>query len=486
MSSSKVSFTVRPPPRRIDTDDTPDPSRPGSASPDSEGLRLPHRPTTSSPLVPGVRSGNGGGTRPQKRQWASYTGPDSSDEEESDTKEIITGFDAMGVQRLDESKNKPKGPLVIVSQKNRDWRAESMARKRQAMGGFVPESAKVGRGKDGSQGGLGTKGTINDGPQLSGLIVKPKGEGEGVKVEEEDVEMRDEGEEAKEDVKEEEEMDDDQKALKALLSGTTGEERKEIAAIQVQDQAGAWNQPKTGVDAFKEDLMSRPDEAALDDYERVPIDQFGAAMLRGMGYAPGKAASRSGSGRVDPYLPESRPALLGIGAKPRPVDETASGSKNGAKKFTKPDKRYVPIVKVERAAGSAVSSRRTSRSRSGSPPRDRNRDRERDGERERREAPRDDRRERDRDRERDGRRDRDDKKDYDRDDRRDRDRDDRKRERGYDSDRRHDDRPREKDRGGERRREYESDRDYDRRRDRDGDRRKGRDDDERDRRDRRR
>ena len=84
----------------MDTDDTPDPSRPGSASPDSEGLRLPHRPAKSSPLVPGVQSGaNGGGTKPVKRQWASYTGPDSSDEEESDTKEIITGFDAMGVQR---------------------------------------------------------------------------------------------------------------------------------------------------------------------------------------------------------------------------------------------------------------------------------------------------------------------------------------------------------------------------------------------------
>lgn len=101
MSTSKVSFTVRPPPRTIDTDNTPDPSRPGSASPDSEGLRLPHRPTTSSPLVPGVQNGasRGGGARPGKRQWTSYTGPDSSDEEESDTKEIITGFDAMGVQR---------------------------------------------------------------------------------------------------------------------------------------------------------------------------------------------------------------------------------------------------------------------------------------------------------------------------------------------------------------------------------------------------
>ncbi|QRV84008.1 pre-mRNA-splicing factor SPP2 [Ceratobasidium sp. AG-Ba] len=140
--SSKVSFTVRPPPRpTLDMDDSP----------------------TSSPLVPTASSSSRPGN---KRQWASYTGPDSSDEEEPETEEMITGFDAMGVRRLDESKNKPKGPLVILPQKNRDWRAESMARKRQAANGYVPDGArgKVATGKDGSQGGLGTRGTINDGP----------------------------------------------------------------------------------------------------------------------------------------------------------------------------------------------------------------------------------------------------------------------------------------------------------------------------------
>jgi len=364
----------------------------------------------------------------------------------------------MGVQRLDDSKNKPKGPLVIVSQKNRDWRAESAARKRQAMKGYVPDGAKVATGKDGSQGGLGTRGTINDGPQLSGLIVKPKEEGDDVKVEEEDVEMQDD---VKEEVKEEEmEMDDDQRALRALLRGGDGEEkRREIAAIRVEDQQ-AWNHPKTEADAFKEDILTRPDEATLEDYERVPIELFGEAMLRGMGHTPGKAASRTGAGRVDPYIPESRPALLGIGAKPRPTDDDSAG-KNGSKKFTRPDKRYVPIVKVERTnSGSGVSSRRTSRSRSGSPPRERKREKERDSDRDRA-----------RDRDRDGYRERD------RDERQDRDRDDRKRERGYDSERRAEERPREKDR--DRRRDYDSDRDYERRRDRDT---RDRGDDRRDRR----
>ncbi|KAG9089917.1 hypothetical protein FS749_000955 [Ceratobasidium sp. UAMH 11750] len=238
-------------------DDTPDPSRPGSASPDSEGRRLPHRPATSSPLVP-TTDRNGSFSRPAKRQWASHTGPDSSDEDEPDTREMITGFDAMGVQRLDESKNKPKGPLIIMPQKNRDWRAESMARKRQAMNGYVPDGARVATGKDGSQGGLGTRGTINDGPQLSGLVVKVKQEEGGEEeVKEEDVEMRDD---VKEEVKEEE-MDEDQRALRAVLRGEQGEEAKrEIAAIRVEDQQAWYHQPKSEADALKEDLMTRPDE----------------------------------------------------------------------------------------------------------------------------------------------------------------------------------------------------------------------------------
>ncbi|ELU42053.1 diatom spindle kinesin 1 [Rhizoctonia solani AG-1 IA] len=314
--SSNVSFTVRPPPRTFETD-TPEPSRPGSASP-SDSDALPR-------------------ARPKKRQWESYTANDSSDEDEHDTKEMITGFDAMGVQRSDGKSSKPAGPLIIPAQKNRDWRAESMARKRHQM--YVPEGAKVGTGVDGSQGGLGTRGKINDGPQLSGLIVtKVKQEdGEDIKMEEVDVEVK---EEQDEPAKEEEPMDEDQRALRALLRGEQGNEvKREIAAISVQDQPGGWAQPKTEADAFKEDLATRPDEASLDDYDRVPIELFGEAMLRGMGMGrPSKKA-------IQPYIPEARPALLGIGAKPRPVDEVDQGK---GKKFARPDKRYVPILKVER------------------------------------------------------------------------------------------------------------------------------------------
>ncbi|CAE6354425.1 unnamed protein product [Rhizoctonia solani] len=314
--ASNVSFTVRPPARTFETD-TPDPSRPGSASP-SDSDAFPR-------------------ARPKKRQWESYTANDSSDEDEQDTKEMITGFDAMGVRRSDGESSKPSGPLVIPAQKNRDWHAESMARKRRQM--YVPEGAKVGTGADGSQGGLGIRGKINDGPQLSGLIVtKVKREDEeDVKMEEVDVEIN---VDQNDPVKEEEPMNEDQRALQALLRGDQGSEvKREIAAISVQDEPGGWAQPKSETDAFKEDLATRPDEASLEDYDRIPIELFGEAMLRGMGM--GKPTKKA----IQPYIPEARPALLGIGAKPRPVDELEQGK---GKKFARPDKRYVPILKVEK------------------------------------------------------------------------------------------------------------------------------------------
>jgi len=40
-------------------------------------------------------------------------------------------------------------------------------------------------------------------------------------------------------------------------------------------------------DKFRHDLGMRPEESTLDDYERVPVEEFGKALLRGMGWKPG-------------------------------------------------------------------------------------------------------------------------------------------------------------------------------------------------------
>ncbi len=38
------------------------------------------------------------------------------------------------------------------------------------------------------------------------------------------------------------------------------------------------------VEAFQKNLDLLPDEASLEDYEKVPVEDFGAALLRGMGW----------------------------------------------------------------------------------------------------------------------------------------------------------------------------------------------------------
>ncbi|KAJ7209644.1 DExH-box splicing factor binding site-domain-containing protein [Mycena pura] len=334
---SKVSFTIRRP--------TPV-SRGASSGPESDpsGFKIPalprHLAQDSAPGSPLSRS--------RTSSPARYNDPDSSDEEDEATDELVTSFDAMGAQRLHAKKNVPQGPLVIPALKNRDWR--EMARKRRTGSQFVPESARAATGQDGSVGGLGTRDTINSGPVLSGLqkVAKVKQEDESEMVEER-VEMADVKPES------EEVETEDQRALRAILAGANGFNDTSPVIIPT---------PISEADAYKQDVDELPDAATLDDYARVPVEQFGLALLRGMGWKEGTAASRKpGKGLVQPYLPQARPALLGIGAKEKEVFD--DGSKKVASK--RPERRYVPVVKQETNGGSSSSrgeSRRADRPRS--------------------------------------------------------------------------------------------------------------------------
>ena len=438
------------------------PSRASSTGADSD-FKIPalprHLSGTSTPGSPLRRES-------PKLKSRTYGERDSSDEGSEAEDELVTGFDQFGVQRyvslplrsdgagpqLTEAffagrlheKKKPQGPLVIPAQKNRDWR--ELARKRKNL--YVPPSAAATTGADGSVGGLGTKDTINSGPQQIGLQVRKK-----VKVEEDEM-VVEETATVTESVKEEEPETEDQKAIRALLAGADGNGRRVEVIPAVSED-----------DAYRQDVEELPEPASLDAYERVPVEDFGAALLRGMGWKEGTAASRKGKGPVEPWLPQARPALLGIGAKEKEVfDDGSKGKKKG-----RPDKKYVPLVKREvsrpadsdrdRGSGSGSSSRRRSPSSKRSPSPDRRRERSRhdsDYDRERtrdrnrdyRDRDRDGERKRDGERERDGDRDRDrdydrkkdDRRDYESSSRRDRDRDRQREKSGERSSRRGKDR----------------------------------------------
>ncbi|KAL4073166.1 DExH-box splicing factor binding site-domain-containing protein [Scleroderma yunnanense] len=363
---SNVSFTIRRP--------TPF-SRPSSSGPESDGqFKVPalprhltgERSATGSPLV-GSREGSdddgdtgivfsNGATRKNDANE-----PDSSDDDASVEKELVTEFDQFSVQR-DKKRKAPEPALVIPSLPNPDWR--EAARKRRAATGvhasrsrpfFVPDSARAATGADGSVGGLGTRDSINSGPQLKGLQVnkRVKAEFEEGNVGMETATLVETTEEQKMKVEETE----DQRAIRALLAGGDSSSA-DVTAIPVP--------PLTETDALRQDVETLPESATVEDYARVPVSSFGLAMLRGMGWSEGTVASKSEKGKkhglVEPYLPQARPALLGIGAKEQEaVDDGSVKHKKRAK-----DKRYIPIVRKdgEESGGSrsGTVSRRTSRS----------------------------------------------------------------------------------------------------------------------------
>ncbi|KAF8507394.1 DExH-box splicing factor binding site-domain-containing protein [Gautieria morchelliformis] len=271
---------------------------------------------------------------------------DSSDEDGEDGAiEAVTGFDQAGAQRLHE-KPKASGPLVIPALANRDWRAVARIRKQVV---FIPDGVAVPTGRDGSQGGLGTRDSINSGPQAAGLVIRKKldpagaiGDG-SVK----DKSVKDESVNVLNETLEKSEEDEDERARRALLANVAGgsDERFTIDAIPVSNNN--FSTPVDETDAYKQDVVTRPESATLADYERVPVSQFGAALLRGMGWKEGTAASRTRPGLVEPWLPTARPALLGIGAKERPQEDIPSATKGGHIN-QRPEKRYVPVIKLQR------------------------------------------------------------------------------------------------------------------------------------------
>jgi len=80
------------------------------------------------------------------------------------------------------------------------------------------------------------------------------------------------------------------------------------------------------------DVSLRAEASTLEDYESVPIEQYGLAMLRGMGWKPGEGIGGYKKEVVQIFDPQSRPKGLGLGAT-RPKNDQAV-VKEGEEKLT--------------------------------------------------------------------------------------------------------------------------------------------------------
>ena len=209
----------------------------------------------------------------------------------------------------DERLAKEKGKdLVIPKMKNKDWRAEVRARNGVNKGkNLLPPEVQAQRAAEAPGTTVRAKAegvdVVNslDGEIKWGLSVR-KTQTENEK--QTDIETAtEEVEQSQDGTDESKPKTADEEALSALL----GERKEKKGPDLVIPVAPSTSDRIAEGDAYKRAVRDAPEASTLEDYERIPVEEFGAALLRGMGW---KGEKREGATEV-----KRRQNLLGLGAK---------------------------------------------------------------------------------------------------------------------------------------------------------------------------
>lgn len=118
----------------------------------------------------------------------------------------------------------------------------------------------------------------------------------------------------------------EQQAIKEILADAAGEHEDQGAATQdLNIPLLMQNKVPEGYETDeKVDVTLRAEEPTMEDYDNVPIEEYGLAMLRGMGWNPGKPIGARCTEVAKPIEAVVRPKGLGLGAdakmgKPPPM-----------------------------------------------------------------------------------------------------------------------------------------------------------------------
>ncbi|KAI9681637.1 MAG: hypothetical protein M1829_000836 [Trizodia sp. TS-e1964] len=357
-----------------------------------------------------------------KRHHSSLRDSDDEDDTSFAQPQAVYAFDQAAGGALSNGASQTKAPLVIAGQKNRDWREESRRKKSKNLLPRDVQQAAL-EAQKAAQGG--NSDIINGEPQVYGLTLTTKTSKYEAILPREDPTAAATSLQNK---------TDDDIALEALLSnGASTKSTLVLPALPdpspdtIVPQGGRATAALSETAAFKLDIASRPDSASLEQYAAVPVEEFGAALLRGMGWTEGSAVGkRRDQVNSKPRVVARRPAFLGIGAKEMPgaSEELGSwgpGASAAAKikaKNRATAKIYNPVLLKNKDTGELLTEEELKRkielTSAVVPPsqeRERRDQRERvrsvDGERKERRRDRDWGRDRDRDRDRDRGRDKD-------------------------------------------------------------------------------
>ena len=312
---------------------------------------LPSKPITISfgapkpkgPLIPA----------PKKRPHSALADHSDGEDEEQPAAQLVSGFDQSGAV-VTNGKKEDKAVLIIPAEKNRDWREESRKKRRKNLLPAEVQATRSGKNEE-------LKAAQVDRDEVS----KQSGISFVHKDQDGDTTMA-EGQTAQEPSEQVAKVPktEDEEAMEALLGG---EKKSNLVLPALEDDRDGYKLEDSAYedyvnedDRFKADVASRPDVATLEEYAAIPVDGFGAAIMRGMGWKDGDPVGKrrtQGTTGEKHRVVERRPALLGIGAKEVPSgvgdDELGAWGK-GAKGKRKTDLTYNPVILKNSVTGEMV------------------------------------------------------------------------------------------------------------------------------------
>ncbi|KAI5248295.1 hypothetical protein E4T43_01657 [Aureobasidium subglaciale] len=285
-----------------------------------------------SPPPPGRSNGT-------KRDHAALLDDASDDEDASHAKrQTITHFNSAAGGAVDAKapKKEEKKPLVISALANRDWR-EASKRQRAQKYGITTEQLDA--RKEGDQNAEGADKVVKETDAVKyGLNVFAPADA----VSADDTPQQEEQGQQEEKP---EQKTADQLAIDAL-TGAAPTSTLTIPASAVTEE-----------DAFNDTFHSAPPAPSLSDYAAVPVEEYGAAMLRGMGWkGPSITPSAPTKNGKKALPPAKRPALLGIGADPNAAaqaEELGAWGKTSSRGRKEPT-MFIPVSMKNKKTGETL------------------------------------------------------------------------------------------------------------------------------------